>query len=183
MNETSPSPAAPAASGHATSEVLRAVLLRGLPLADVERVGALFSIQRFRPGEALLLAGQQSRLLGVILRGEAAVQARRDGRALTVEVLSPGSLFGEVGFFDPDAVRIADVVATSECYAALLPWTTYTGLLEVEDLAVPTIERNVLEVMTQRIRTTDTRLAELLEATHQGTWVAALRRFFGVRTA
>jgi CRP-like cAMP-binding protein len=136
-------------------------------------------VQSFARGEALLLAGQSSRFLGVLLEGAASVQARKDSAALTLEELGPGDVFGEGGFFDPDTARTADVVARSQCKVALLPWPLYLRMVQAEDRAVAVMERNLIGLVAERMRSTDGRLAGLLEAADAGTWLDALKRLFG----
>jgi len=172
-------PAFEAGGADAASRRLSDTLLRGLPPAEVARVGGLFAVQSFARGEALLLAGQQSRFLGVLLEGAASVQARKDSAALTLEELGPGDVFGEGGFFDPDTARTADVVARSACKVALLPWPIYLRLVQAEDRAVAVMERNLIGLVAERMRSTDGRLAGLLEAADAGTWLDALKRLFG----
>jgi CRP/FNR family transcriptional regulator len=144
------------------------------------------AIQRFvaRPfvkGQSLLRAGDQGRALGLLLTGSALIQARRDDRAFTVEVLEPGQLFGELAFFDPASARTADVIGSADGVAAMLSYTAYEAMLAEGDPAVEQIEKAVLELVGNRIQATSARMAELLQANQRGDLFSTIRRLFGLR--
>lgn len=164
-----------------SAHLAAAPLLAGLP--PDSRASALrrFRARPFAKGQSLLRAGDSGRELGVLLTGSALIQARRNDRAFTVEVLEPGQLFGELGFFDPAATRTADVVGSADGLAAVLSFADYEAMLAEGDPAVEHIERAVLELVGNRIQATSARMAELLQANQRGDLFSTLRRLFGLR--
>jgi CRP-like cAMP-binding protein len=159
----------------------RSPLLAGVDPVAREQLSARFLAHPFQAGEPILRAGDPGRHLGVLLEGSALVQARRDDRAYTVELLETGRVFGEMAFFDPQSPRTADVVGTMAGVAALLPWSVYEELVRAGDPAAEVLERAVLDILSRRLASTNERLGELLEATRQGTFMSTLRRILGVR--
>lgn len=161
----------------------RTPLLAGVAADARQELVDAFLAHPFEAGEPILQAGAGGRTLGVLVEGRACVQARRDDRAFTVEVLEAGALFGEIAFFDADQPRTADVVAETRGVAALLPYAEYQHLVRVENPAAAVLEKAVLDVLAARIQATDAKLAELLDANRRGSFFTALRRLFGPRSA
>ena len=66
---------------------------------------------------------------------------------------------------------------------ALLPWSTYEALTHAGDPAGEVLEKAVLDLLSRRTQRINDTLGDLLEATRDGSWLAALRRFIGVRSS
>ena len=107
------------------------------------------------------------------------VQARRADHAFTLEKLEAGRVFGEMAFFDSQSPRTADIIGTSHGTAALLPFHAYAEMVRQEDTGAAILEKNVLDLLGQRIQATNDALAELLEATGRDSFRDTLRRWFG----
>lgn len=163
------------------SALMRSPLLSGMDAESRASVVQRFIAFPFKAGEPIIRAGDDGRHLGVLIEGSAVVQARRDSRAFTVEMLEPGRVFGEIAFFDSQSPRTADIVGTSNGTAALLTFRSYAELVRLQDPAATVLEKNVLDMLGRRIQATNQTLAELLEATRKGTFLDTLRQFFGGR--
>ncbi len=153
-------------------------LLSALDPADREALLPRFRPHGFEEGAPLLRSGDPGRHLGILLSGTAAVQARLDDRAYTLEILEAGALFGEIAFFDLEMPRTADVIATSPGTAALLPFTAYSNLVEARDPAAAILEKAVLDTLCVRFQTTSEKLGELLEGSRKGGFLETFRSFF-----
>lgn len=131
-------------------------------------------------GEVLLRAGGAERVLVWVRSGEVEVRLDLDGQRFTVDHFGPGAIFGELGFFDPDHVRAADVVATTACEAQILPFSAYAAMVSAGEPLVVVIEEQVLAQLGARMTSTSQRLGELLaRRDHPSAW-HALRRFLGL---
>lgn len=166
---------------HFDALLLRTPLLSGMDLDAREGLAPRFLPHPFGPGEPILRAGDPGRHLAIVLEGSAVVQARKDDQAYTVDVMEPGAVFGEIAFFDPSSPRTADVIGKEAGVVALLPWSAYEELARRGEPAAVVLEKAVLDLLAKRIQRINAKLADLLEATRDGSWLAALRRFIGVR--
>lgn len=163
------------------TSLMRSPLLSGMDNEARVSVVSRFTAFTFRAGDPIIRAGDAGRHLGVLLDGRAVVQARREDRAFTVELLEPGRVFGEIAFFDAQSPRTADILGTSDGTAALLSFKDYADLVRIQDPAAAVLEKNVLDLLGRRIQATNDKLAELLEATRRGTFLDTLRRLLGGR--
>lgn len=161
----------------------RTPLLAGMDLGSRDRLTSSFIPLPFAEGEAILRAGAPGRHLAIVLEGRAVVHARKNDHAYKVDVLGPGDLFGEIAFFDAGSRRTADVIGETAGVVALLPWSTYAALTHAGDPAGEVLEKAVLDLLSRRTQRINDTLGDLLEATRDGSWLAALRRFIGVRSS
>lgn len=167
---------------HFDALLLRTPLLAGMDLASRDRLVSQFVPHPFAAGERIVRAGDPGRHLAIVLDGTAAVHARTEDQAFKVDVVGPGEVFGEIAFFDAESPRTADVVAETDGLVALLPWGAYEALARAGDPAGEVLEKAVLDLLSRRIQRINDTLGEMLEATRDGSWLAALRRFIGVRS-
>lgn len=167
---------------HFDALLLRTPLLSGMDLESRDRLAPHFIPHPFAAGEPILRAGAPGRHLAIVLDGQAAVHARKDTQSYKVDVLGPGDVFGEIAFFDADSPRTADVIGEQPGVVALLPWSAYEALARVGAPAGEVLEKAVLDLLSRRIQRINDTLGDMLEATRDGSWLAALRRFIGVRS-
>lgn len=166
------------------AEVSLEPLLRTTPLlAGLDRAAQDALVWRFRPlsfeaGDELLRAGTEGSELMVLLDGFAEVYARADDKRYLVAILEPGSILGEISFFDRTRERTADVVAATRGTAALLPRAVYDELLEDENPAAESLERAVLQAVSLRMQYTNETLAELLDTHKSGGLLTHLARLY-----
>ncbi len=171
----------------ATQPDLIEMLLRSTLLAqmDPEQRDALalrFEARPFTAGQVLISAGSSGGELLEILAGTADVYVRESDKRYRIAVLEPGSLAGELSFFDDHATRSADVVGSSEGIVAALPRNAYLALVEEGHSAAAALEKTVMRQAAQRLQRTNVRLGKLLEAHRSGGLLAALGRLFGKAT-
>jgi CRP-like cAMP-binding protein len=168
---------------HFDALLLRTPLLAGMDLDSRDRLVSHFVPHPFAKGEPILRAGDPGRHLAIVLDGQAVVHARKDDQAYKVDLLGVGEVFGEIAFFDAESQRTADVIGETDGLVALLPWSAYESLARVGDPAGEVLEKAVLDLLSRRIQRINDTLGEMLEATRDGSWLAALRRFIGVRSS
>lgn len=168
---------------HFDALLLRTPLLAGMDLASRDRLVPHFVPHPFSRGEPILRAGSPGRHLAIVLDGTAAIHARKDDQAYKVDVVGAGGVFGEIAFFDAETPRTADVIGETDGLVALLPWSAYEALARAGDPAGEVLEKAILDLLSRRIQRINDTLGELLEATRDGSWVAALRQFLGVRSS
>jgi CRP/FNR family transcriptional regulator, cyclic AMP receptor protein len=102
--------------------ILRATeLFRSAPDADLAQIAAASRLRAFRRGQVVFTAGDPSDTLIVVVAGSVKVVVRSaDGGELTLTVIRPGGLFGELSVAD-SGPRSADAEALEECRLLLVP--------------------------------------------------------------
>lgn len=171
----------------ATQPDLVEMLLRSALLAemDTDQRSALalrFEARPFTAGQVLIGAGSSGGELLEILAGTADVFVRDGEQRYRVAVLEPGSLAGELSFFDTHTPRSADVVGSSEGIVAALPRNAYLALVAEQHPSAAALERTVMKQTAQRLQRTNIRLGRLLDAHRTGGLLGALGRLFGKAT-
>ena len=161
------------------SALMRSPLFSGMGAESRAAIVKRFVVFPFRSDDPIVRAGDAGRHLGVLLDGTAVVQARRSDHAYTLEKLDSGRVFGEMAFFDAQSPRTADIIGTSHGTAALLPFHAYAEMVRLEEAGAAILEKNVLDLLGQRIQATNEMLAELLDATGRDSFRETLRRWFG----
>ena len=161
------------------SDLMRSPLFSGMDAESRAAIVPRFVAFSFRPDDPIVRAGDAGRHLGVVLHGTAIVQARRSGQAYTLAKLDAGQVFGEMAFFDSQSPRTADIIGTTHGTVALLPFHAYAEMVREQDPGAAFLEKNVLDLLGQRIRATNQTLAELLEATGPDSFLDTLRRWLG----
>jgi CRP/FNR family transcriptional regulator, cyclic AMP receptor protein len=129
-----------------------------LPRALAEELAARATTRRYRRGEYICHAGEAATRLFVVESGRIAIAVRaRDGRESVAAVLGPGSLFGELPFFD-GVPRSSDARALTP---VLLGEIAYESVREVVD-DQPALLWDVAMILTRRLRATDEALADAM---------------------
>ena len=85
-----------------------------------------FERREYDKGQVLLARDQRGYVFYVIEAGVA--RAEIDGK--TMEILEPGSVFGEIAFFTPDGVRTATIVAETPLRVWSMFGTAFRKMLE-----------------------------------------------------
>jgi small-conductance mechanosensitive channel len=101
------------------------------PLTSTE-LGALASNARgrvFAPGETIIRAGDRGTSMFVVSRGSVDVRVDSNGTSRTLNRLSPGEFFGEMGLFTGEP-RTANVVASEETEVIEIGHDAMKGLFE-----------------------------------------------------
>ena len=104
----------------------------------------------FAPGERIVVSGDRSTFLYVILDGDARAVTTRESR-----MLRTGDYFGEMAMIDGGA-RPATVVAMSHVHVLKLPAASFLRLTR----RYPAITLRMLRDLTIRLRNVETRVAQ-----------------------
>ena len=102
--------------------VLRATsLLRSAPAEDLNALAAGSRLRNFRRGQVVFTRSDPGDTVIVVVSGRVKVTLRSaDGGALTLAVIYPGGLLGELGVVD-GGPRSADAETLEECQLLLIP--------------------------------------------------------------
>lgn len=131
--------------GRRWAEVLQEVpLFAGVPKRQVRKISALTREARFRPGTAIVTAGERGDDFYLVLDGTAAV--RRPGGLPSIP-LGPGSHFGEMALIDGE-VRSATVLAETEVHCLRLSRAPFLKLVRRE----PEVAVVLLRQLANRVR-------------------------------
>jgi len=104
------------------ARILRATDLFGsVPAEDLDAVAAASRVRVFRRGQIVCTAGDRGDTVIVVLSGRLKVVVRSaDGSQLTLAVVQPGGVFGELAAVD-GGPRSADAETLEECQLLLIP--------------------------------------------------------------
>jgi CRP/FNR family cyclic AMP-dependent transcriptional regulator len=119
-------------------------------VADVLRpcIRALFRLRNVRRGQVLFTAGDPSDTLILVISGRVKVVVRSaDGAELTLTVIQPGGMFGEISIAD-GGPRSADAEALEECRLLLVP------IELIQDLCsrMPSVSQAVMSSIAATLR-------------------------------
>lgn len=144
----------------ADSVILGAVdwaILRGLDAGDRQAVLARARRRRYRSGDSLFHQGDPGDSIHLLDRGHVAVQVvDRRGTTLTLDVLAPGSAFGEQSVLDRDARRTASVVAIGAVETLALQRDVFVDL----QARHPSVTNILVEVLAAQVRRLSERLLD-----------------------
>jgi CRP/FNR family cyclic AMP-dependent transcriptional regulator len=126
----------------------RSELLRSVPLVDLEAVAAASRLRTFRRGQVVFTTGDPGDTLIVVISGRIKVVVRSaDGSELTLTIIGPGGMVGELSVAD-GGPRSADAETLEECVLLLIPGET------VRDICarVPTAAQALLSSIAVTLR-------------------------------
>jgi CRP/FNR family transcriptional regulator, cyclic AMP receptor protein len=96
-------------------------LLRSVPAEDLSALAAASRLRTFRRGQVVFTRGDPGDTVIVVVSGRVKVVVRSpDGGALTLAIIGPGGVFGEVGVAD-GGPRSSDAETLDECQLLLVP--------------------------------------------------------------
>lgn len=99
-------------------------LFRSLPAGDLEALAAASRSRTFRRGQIVFTAGDPGDTLIVVISGRIKVVVRSaDGGELTLTIIGPGDVLGELSVAD-GGPRSADAETLDECRLLLMPRET-----------------------------------------------------------
>jgi CRP/FNR family transcriptional regulator, cyclic AMP receptor protein len=126
----------------------RTDLLRSAPDEVLDAVAAASRLRVFRRGQVVFTRGDPSDTLFVVISGRVKVVVRSaDGGELTLTIIQPGGVFGELGIAD-GGPRSADADALDECQLLLVPLETVQGICARE----PPVVQALLNSTTATLR-------------------------------
>src|SRR5215472_15509936 len=111
----------PVMTADVTGVLRRTDLLRSVPAGDIEAVAAVSRLRSFRRGQVVFTAGDRSDSLIVVVSGSVRVVVRSaDGGELTLTVIPPGGVLGELSIAD-GGPRSADAETLEDSQLLLVP--------------------------------------------------------------
>ena len=126
----------------------RTDLLRSAPNEVLDAVATASRLRVFRRGQVVFTRGDPSDTLFVVISGRVKVVVRSaDGGELTLTIIQPGGVFGELGIAD-SGPRSADADALDECQLLLIPLETVQGICARE----PPVVQALLNSTTATLR-------------------------------
>ncbi len=169
-----PSPAEP-------NHLSELALFRGVPARELERLSPLLHQRSFSAGSTILTTEQPGEAVYVILSGSAKVHViRSDGTEVILAILGPGEVVGEMSLAD-SLGRSADVATLEESVLLWMDRSAFRASVE----EAPTLARNLAEVLSRRLRLTNTHLLSLATLDVPGrvaSQLLALAREYGEST-
>jgi CRP-like cAMP-binding protein len=128
----------------------------GLGDEAIEAIAVLCVTTRLDPGATLFLKGDPGDALYAVRRGQIRIAtSSSSGRRLTLNLLGPGDVFGEVALLD-GRPRTADAVAVEPTELYTVHRRDFFGLLEQR----PSVAIRIIELLCERIRWMSTRMEE-----------------------
>ena len=129
-------------------------LFRGLSASELARVNALLGRTAFPSGAMIMTATQPGEIAYIVLNGTLKVSTlETGGRELTLALLGPGEIVGELALADRSG-RSADVTALE---SSTLVWID-RGSFEALRRDIPAITENLLRLLARRLRLVNAQL-------------------------
>ena len=126
---------------------------------DLEKLYAAGGIQQFSPGDVVLAEGDADSSVYIVLEGQAEVAVPRKQGWFQVATLVPGSVFGELSFFDRMA-RSARVPVTQDCTVLKISEDSFQQLVAQDTRMALAFVMELSKVMSRRLR----RMNRLMQA-------------------
>ena len=143
-------------------------LLARLSLEQVLRFAQAGELERFEPGEDIVVEGTLGDSLYLILAGAASVHI---GGAQTrpLATLRPGEFFGEMSLVEP-AVRSATVRAREATEVFRVPHYALANLLDDDPVVLHLVLVTIIRVLSKRLRDTNALVGSVEKLSE---WLAA----------
>jgi CRP/FNR family cyclic AMP-dependent transcriptional regulator len=145
-------------------------LLSGLDEAHQRQVLRATVRRRFRSGDSLFHQGDPGDTVHLLDRGHVAIKVvERQGVVITLDILGPGSAFGEQTLIDPTARRTASAVAIGAVETLTISREAFTELRDT----YPAVSGVLIDVLAAQVR----RLSDqLLDAHSMGAEQRVVKR-------
>lgn len=102
-------------------------------------------VTTFEPNEALIEFGEQRRVFGVLLEGEAEASITDDsGDKHTLGTLKAGDIFGEMSLMTGNR-SMADVIGITRCNALLWPQSLFSTILTTHPPAIAYLSKTIVK--------------------------------------
>ena len=139
------------------SELRGLELFRGLSPSELTRVNELLGKTNFASGATIFTATQPGEIAYIVLSGTLKVSViQPNGRELTLALLGPGEIVGELSLADR-AGRSADVVTLEPATLVWIDRATFERLRR----DIPLITENLIRLMARRLRLANGQLEAL----------------------
>ncbi len=148
-------------------------LFRDLHSEQLSKLAARLHQRTFPSGATVIIAEERGESVYVILEGTAKVYVTHtDGTEVILAILGPGEIVGEMSVAD-SLGRSASVLTLED--STLLWMDHYAFLSSMEDM--PTIARNLVGILSRRLRLADTHTSSLAALDVHGRVAAQLLAF------
>src|SRR5436305_11940509 len=142
---------------HARRLLADCILFRGLVENERDAVVSRARLRHFAAGETIFLMGSPGDSMMAVLSGQVRISVPSpEGREIVLAIFQPGEVFGEIALLDGKE-RTADARAMAACDLAILERRDVFAFLERKPNAWP----RLVEVLCDRLRTTDQHIAEV----------------------
>lgn len=136
------------------SELGKLELFRGCSTSELTRINDMLGRTRFATGAMILTASQPGEIAYIVMEGTLKVSVlQSNGRELTLALLGPGEIVGELSLADRSG-RSADVVALEPATLVWIDRNTFDHLRR----EIPVITENLLRLMARRLRLANAQL-------------------------
>ena len=125
--------------------------LSGLTREDLEKIYSAGEAQQFVKGDTMLTEGGSDASVYIVLQGQAQVLIPREAGWLNVASLQPGSVFGELSFFDR-MPRSARVSALEDCAVLKISQDSFQRLAAAESRLALTLALELGKILSLRVR-------------------------------
>jgi CRP-like cAMP-binding protein len=130
--------------------------------SEVDIIAGPMRMAAWEEGAAILLQGEQGGGVYFLLEGSVRVEHRLEGgQIIQVSVLHPGAVFGLLGVIEASP-RAASCVAAGEVRCAVMERGDFVDLIEGKSTLALRFQLAILRCMARDIRSTNTKLAELV---------------------
>jgi len=122
----------------------------------IAQIAALCTSRSLADGETLFVKGDPGDALYGVRRGQIVIATTlSSGRQLTLNILGPGDVFGEIALLD-GRPRSADAVASGQVELFTIRRSDFQNLLKQQ----PDITTKIIELLCERLRLSSERLEE-----------------------
>jgi len=147
-------------------------LFRGVPAAEIEKFAHLFHERDYKPKEVVFFEGDLGDAIYLLKTGHVRIyRLTEDGKEMTLAVLGPGAVFGELALFD-ESVRTTYAEAVDASHICAASVEDFSRLMGHR----PQLTSMVAREIARRREAAETRIAELAYGTVRGRLALALRQ-------
>ena len=151
----------------------RMPLFRGVSGRELERLSALLQERSFPAGASILTAEQPGEAVYILLEGSVKVYlTHTDGSEVILAILGTGEIVGEMSLAD-SLGRSASVTTLEDCTFLWMDRRTFLSGME----EIPAIARNLVGILSRRLRLADTHTRSLAALDVHGRIAAQLLAF------
>ncbi len=143
-------------------QLKKCAILQGLSDEELQVLLNCVTFEDFREGEEILTEGRHYQSLWVLLQGTCAVSKHGTRHDNELAQLGPGSVFGEMSFYDTSP-HSASVIATVPCHTMRLMRADYEGLRLMAPDTAYKVALNVVKILSDRLRRMDHWTCQLVE--------------------
>ncbi|GAB4121204.1 MAG: hypothetical protein Fur0040_01140 [Sideroxydans sp.] len=133
--------------------------------AEIELLAALFEVQEYKAGQALLRPGEErlKNSLVMLASGEVEATATIGGEEATLHLLQPGDLAGIITFVGGNVSQIsATIVAKTDCKVLVLDRCKFESLLNSHPAIVYYVMRGIVRHTHGIVRRMNAQSADMM---------------------